>query len=75
MPTLSAKKQNATGKYGNAMYFRTADEIRASYGMLKEFATTKAAWGNAASIQHTVFCLKSYLNPKNSRIKTPRIMR
>jgi 2-polyprenyl-3-methyl-5-hydroxy-6-metoxy-1,4-benzoquinol methylase len=50
----AASKQSATGKYGNTMYYRTADEIRKVYRGLKEFSYKEAHLGKR--LHHAGHC-------------------
>ena len=50
-----AQGQNrATGEYGNQMYYRSAEEIRRSYKMLKELHYKEAFLGKRS--QHAAHC-------------------
>jgi len=50
----AAGKQSATGKYGNTMYYRTAEEIRKVYRGLKELSYKKTHLGKR--LHHAGHC-------------------
>jgi len=52
--TFRKNQAGATGKYGNTMYFRTADEIRTAYKNLKEISYQEGRLGKRA--QHPAHC-------------------